>query len=775
MPSSLIVPYARKSENENLTTWSVEYPFEVDGKRYYSVNQYLFCEMTRHTDDAFLLSIRGDDPALRSRFNEISNTNFFNTLKDAVENAVEIISKEDNLVHTYLQENVSNYFIYLTNDVYWGVNENGYGYNLLGQAYSSITNRIPSIYYDINEPTIYNIYKTSVLLTHHLQQGHDISPFIGKPIDIILNTLTSYTNVLFLSPSIVFDKFSKDPFFESIQLEINYPWNLAGFIRKKFANQMNYYYRRRFYGVLLRRYFGYILRRKYKDVVDMSQLKYYVEREFKKMTEMEYMEIAERIFRIYNDPDTTAKLNIFLDMTIREELYNIELQFLDPKEVDEVNRYVPFLYHIKPSKTIYITENPSFTPNIQILEPFFIVPMFKHKEKTFKSLGQFVYAQLIHKLTSFSFDRGFEILEKCSYEQECYANRLTQTIGMFKRMILRRGIRMRLKQNSSLKYLYYNTIQYGYNIEIIDPDPIIQEIVMDELWVIRQNLHTDPLYPIVFRLNPTHAIMIQDHIRFRMDDFKKVFEAYCYFQHKSKLTIDDFQYLQDTIYRDPIVFVNTTEPSLIEPFIQMFQEYCEEELIQELWKWFWCYNHLLEQNKEVRKQQTVSNIPSIISYLVKTFYTPENEMDFYVFVLSLLLGKSSTTFTPSLSYYSLELEKEYQHYLPIDEYKPEFIVNVMGITSIIQRNISNTRQVYFSYWALPYKQEPYVSSLTKMMSIPLLFPTKTRRRRKQEEEVQEEEEEQEEEQEIELREMYEELGLEDDEEEELGEDEEFEE
>lgn len=62
------------------------------------------------------------------------------------------------------------------------------------------------------------------------------------------------------------------------------------------------------------------------------------------------------------------------------------------------------------------------------------------------------------------------------------------------------------------------------------------------------------------------------------------------------------------------------------------------------------------------------------------------------------------------------MEKEYRQYIPIDEYDALFIVNIFGITTLVQKNISKIRLKYFSYFAIPIHKELYPSSLSNKMN-----------------------------------------------------------
>ena len=806
----LVIPYNDETHPfAGLANWSCLYPFETNGVRYPSVDHYIFCRLTLHKNDARLLSVRANDPVLRSVFNGLANEVYYDLLRESILQGAKMqYLDEDAILRDVINRRPSNYYYYITNDdTLWGINEHGYGFNLLGQSYARLLDPQHSSFYRVTSESIFTIYRASELCQHHLRQGYSIDAFIGRPVDEIVASLeATYPSFRTptVSPAYVFERRQQHPF---IQYEIDYPWNLAGFIRQKYAENINYYLRQRFHRTMILHYFKYVLRQKFKDVVvDVERV---AEQQFARLSEKEYEDIADRLYRVYNDPDTTSKTRAFLTPEARQELLEIEMQFLNAEEQAKVANYVPFLYHIKTGHTTYIyDDNHEFTdelePFTKILSPFQYNPL-KMDGVTYDNLGQFVFTKMIHEWTAVPIEDAHRSVRMC-VDMSDYQDAVHHAIRTFKRLLLRKAMLLKFRSSVFARYALYNTQSYGYDMHVLDPDPTLEVQGSKELLAIRTKLEADSMYAITYALSTSHDPYLQDRIRFRMEDFVRVFDAYRRFLNQDRLTVADYQRLETTLYRDPPATSSAGVTKMPPSFSQFFEGTCDETTIRRLWQFFVAYNTILESyltrvpSKEPCTPPKIhitsmstndrtsppTTVTGIVCYFLNTFYTKGEEMAFYVFTLSVLLGQRVTTFRPSFAYYSVELERELGAYLDMDDYSVEFLVNVMGVIAKLQREMPDTRVRYFGYFVKPptYTTTTPVASLTRRLQslgYPAIVGKKKGKRgnRKSKETIlkemsvrEQEEQEQQQEQQDSIEDMYQELGLDDDDDEE--EEEEFE-
>lgn len=760
---------------ESLSNGSCQYPFQDNSITYPSVHHYIYTHLTNNKVNPSLLAIQNNDPKLRQQFNYDSSQQFQHYMRTITHKTISlrILHPQNTSLKTFLEENASFYYYYITNDnMYLGINEDGYGFNLLGQAYSRVLSSQNTSFYTINEVSVHRICKASRLCVQALMNGMDISIFIGKHVDEIIASLSTL-NILEMDSSYVYKLYQQDPFYMCIQYEIDYPLNLAGFIRQKYATSINYYLRQRFNDVMLSKYFEYLLSTKFSDIIDNTQMDYYVTKQKNRLKAdyNKYVEMVDRLYEIYNDPDTTEKTSKFLTNTVRQELYDIEIQFLNEGQLELALRYIPFLYNTKLNHTMYIyddhNQNTELQPNTSFLSPFndsrFII------QEIFSHLGQ--------ALTNLSLEKCRNIFQGCGEFMDCYTDKLSTMVNAYKHLLMKKGMILKFKQNMFARYLLYNTNQFGYNLEYTDLDPIFHQHVVSELLDIRRSLDTKDMYQIVYALNGKD-VHVEDRISFRLYDLQNILDAYRLYMNKSHLTLSDYKLMNQKLLRNIESKDEPVNKPMHPSFFQFFERICERSLIKHLWCFFSFYNDLaqvfVENGAITQFEQTPKSISSIVAYFITTFYESGKEQEFYTFVLQVLLGKP-WKFVQSMSYYNRELEKEFQKLIPMDDYDPQFIINMMGVTSILLQHPNPTRVLYFSYWALPIRDEMYPSSLSKKMMLLRHVDTDSeqpRRRRKKktmtelrnemrERQQNVDQEVEQEEEEYDLNEMYEELGLDD--------------
>ena len=776
--TGLVIPYQVPGPFDGLANWSPNFQFKAQDVVYPSVDHYIYCALTRREHNAQMLSTN-DNYVLRQRFNDISNKMYIKAIREIASKGVEKLKISNSNVHSFMKEYPSFYYYYISNDIHLGINEHGYGYNLIGQAFSQSKSAV----FPITESYIYMIYKASVLLVQYLKDVGDIRQFIGVSVNDIVQILsTHFPKFIYVSSIQVFQTFQKDSYFNYIQYELDYPMNLAGFIRQIYIHQINHYMRKNFNTIMIRHYFEYILKKKYNHVIDQSQMNYYINQQMAKLNDESFQTLSTRLFEIYNDPDTNKKTHSFLTFDVRNQLYEMEIQFLSKNEIIEGETYVPFLFQVRLDRSLYIYdhdfgENP-IEPFTRYISPFSTVLHFDG----YRSLGEYIYTNLCDYLTQ-DLEQNIKKEFMSCVDLTSFQEKLKMMVDNHKLSLMKRGMNLKFSTNRFARYLLNDTQKYMFNINLTDPDPIFNENVTKHLLHIRKELK-DPMYSILYSF--VENIYLQDRVRYRIEDFMFTYDIYRKYLNQPLLTMKDMVYLQEFIFKDP--FFNGLNTKPVHPaFFVLFKDICERPVINKLWNGLTSFVNILEKNIEslsssppkVNDGISVKSIVPIVCSLVQNFYTPDDESTrFYDFVISLLIGKQQT-FKPSVTYYSIMFDDEFKKYLPIDNYDALFVVNLFGICLQVQRNIDANRFKYFSFLRMKPQEIPYPSSLSNKINkhIYMELPKKTSKKKKSMKElkevfdkkktVQDDEDKKQEEEEETLAEMLKDLGLEEEEEEEI--------
>lgn len=711
MTKILEILYQQPNDYQGLLNSSHQFPFTINNKQYPSVNHFLFCELTHHEFDSILLTSRN----VQDVYNKLSNEQYFQVLSTIIQKG--ITSTLTKTLENYLKSKMQNYYYYITNDnIFLGINEKGFGFNLVGKYYSRLYNRFNSSFYQINQYTIYEIYKTKELLLHHFQNGYDIAEFIGKSIDEIQKELP-YPNFKFDDSDHIWSVYLKDPYKHYIQFEIDYPLNLAGFIRRDFIQYFNYYLRSRFNTLMIRSYFKYLLQTDFADVIDVSKLNDYIHQQMNRLDVTNFEKLSNRLYYLYNDPYTNEKTHSFLSYSIRKELYDIEINFMNKNDIKTGQSFIPFLYHIKVDHSMYIYDTP---------EQFDFDPYITELSPNETNLNEYIYTNLAKWYDN-------------TYTKKCYDyTSLLDIIQGKKIKIMNIGMNAKFESTIFSRYLLCNTRQFE-SIIVCDAESSLNNEMLKSLIRLRDGyLQKDIMYSIL--LNFTNNIYFQDRLKYRLLDFKNCFDSYIHFRDIKAISKSDYIYIEESIYKDPFIISKKKKNIVSDHFNSFFHNICEKDVIDQLWEFSYQYIELLEKFSNhislSKNENSNDDLPAILSYFVDKFYSRDKENEFYLFVIQVMTGNKQS-FTPSLSYYSSYYDKKFSKYLTFENYSPEFIVNLFGICNIIKKNISSERLLYFSYLKKP--ENPNISSFslyeqinkkihsTKTKTVPIKKPQKNKK------------------------------------------------
>lgn len=594
-----------------LSVESKKFSFEEDHRRFSSVLQYIYYKVSRNHE----LLWESDPTRLRTMFNRLTNIDYRDTTRSIIDKVVvDAVSKDKDFqrVISVLSEGKRGFYYITNQNNLWGVNEEGYGYNFLGLAYSKSISRMFSSYYALSEDTVSMIYKSVMLLTRHFQNGNDILEFVGRPAPEIYESLAGlYENVVNTPvESVLWESFLHHPNIYTheqlkwVQLEVDYPCNLAGFIRAHYIRHFNFYLRSRFHRVMIISYFTYVMEKKFSKYTIKDDIPFHVSKLLRKMSTSEHETLANKLFYLYNDPDTTSRLDGFLDYDTRKTLYDIETHFKTFKEIEAIEAFTPFLYHAPKEQSMFIYNTQEefydlFEPYTTQLSPYIISLQPR------LSIMQSIFTHLISYYGGTPQDKVFETLKidplETSYD--VFQGILDSVSMTRKRYFTRRAFRIRVEQNSVLNFSVFNTTLFKDDVIVTDPDKVIEETATKELLKIRERL-TEPYYPI--SLYFSDDMYLQDRIRFRLEDFYRVLSAYKKLTSHSLLTESDLNDFESKFYQDPATFFRLNSDKPIKVFEDYFSPIVDQSVRKKLWSFIG--NYCREYEKTNIPEVTEENI-----------------------------------------------------------------------------------------------------------------------------------------------------------------------
>jgi len=718
MEDAITLRYLHPSRFSDLSTWSTAYPFTSGGRTYASVEHYVFDHLLQQMYTADILS-KLDNVHLRQTFNDhVDDVLVTATRRVLTQTVNEMLARDPSrkaLFETYrVIPSEPMTFVYMSDEnIIWGVDSTGFGYNLLGLAYTRACSSVsPS---DMNDVHVHTIYKASVLLRRSMQDAvTDIRSYIGMDVRSIVDTLLPrFPETSFLSTRSVMHLYEKDPYAFHIQNEIDYPKNLAGFVRKDLARHFNHYVRHAFHTMMIMHYFRYILRQHFPLYEERC-----VAQQFNRLSLDAFRRLAEMLYRTYNDPDTHASTFVFLSDDTRRALYDLEMTMLSPDEVEQAVHFIPFVYQVKAKRTLYvydtITSDSFLQPADTRLSP---VSWIVEKEH---SLAQVCMCRLIVATCAQRPDDIFRLLRGHQDMAEVQ-HVLTTATQVYKKHLTQVALRLKADQSPFVRYMVWMT--KDRQIEVQDPDPVFQGVVSVALDKIRKTL-TSLIYPLVTLISDD--VRVQDRVRFRLEDFKTVFEAYSTFV-KRPLTETDFDDLQARVFRDPSTLVSSSSSTMIPPpselALYLGTSLCTETCRSRVWSFLVSYvTHLspLVDDDMSLPTRPVVPIASILSYLLTAFLTPPftDTASFFPLAYTIVTGQRSSAVTwdasPMVlrSFYSHVMESAYQQYLPLDAYPQDVVLRLFHLTSRVEPALSRMRWEWLSsVCRAPMASTAYPSSL----------------------------------------------------------------
>lgn len=265
--------------------------------------------------------------------------------------------------------------------------------------------QVPTDLYSRTDPLyIFKIYKATEKLVEFMKSGMDIKMFLNKSVDVILwecKVSPELFNGGPLDPKqrhmIYVDYWRKFmsktiPYYSFIEKEILYPQNLAGFIRKEYATELNQWIGTKISEILFASFIYQVIERSYPRVAPDLRI-IVMTREMKKFTENEYMEITNKLYHLF------FQGKFLVDEEGAQRIMTHESQRLTTDEINQALHFVP----------IKIISTPALDINNTILDPMHMVSI-TIDNKVFHDLFQYIFYKLFLFYTSCSQNEAYDHL-----------------------------------------------------------------------------------------------------------------------------------------------------------------------------------------------------------------------------------------------------------------------------------------------------------------------------------------------------------------------------
>lgn len=235
---------------------------------------------------------------------------------------------------------------------------------------------------------IFKIYKAAEHLVGLMKNGFDIQAYMNKPVDAILwecKVSPELFDPKTLRPTqrhaIYVEHWHKFmhktiPYYALIEKEILYPQNLAGFIRKEYAHELNENIGRKIKEILFSSFVYQVIEKSYPQVA--PELKVIVmAREMKNFTVEEYEEITNSLYHLF------FQKKFHLDEEGTRRLMLHESYRLSPEQLENALHFIPCKIMSAPALDIHQT----------ILDPMTEVNLLMDQH-VFHDLFQYIFYRL---------------------------------------------------------------------------------------------------------------------------------------------------------------------------------------------------------------------------------------------------------------------------------------------------------------------------------------------------------------------------------------------
>lgn len=324
-----------------------------------------------------------------------------------------------------------------------------------------------------NPFNVFSIYKATEHLVKLMQNGFDIKVFLHKPVNSILAEcgITIDPNHRHYHIDYWHKFMSKTiPYYSFIEKEVLCPQNLAGFIRKRYATDLNTRIGEKIREVLFASFTYQVMEKSYPHVAPELR-PIILRREMNKFSPQEYMDITDKLYHLFFN----GKFKMDEEGTKRVMLY--ESFRLSNEQIEEALRFTP----------IKVLITPALNVNNTVLDPMAADIRVRLDDKDFDDMYQYIYYRLYQFYGGMSKNDAYRLLLNDSNKKLLkgtdpdLSTRLRSCLDDRMTRLRKSAIRAKYDQYSQVRevVVFANSIKKKMNDEwdTIVPDPLDLELM----------------------------------------------------------------------------------------------------------------------------------------------------------------------------------------------------------------------------------------------------------------------------------------------------------
>lgn len=314
---------------------------------------------------------------------------------------------------------------------------------------------------------VFKIFKAVEHLVSRMHNGYDILVFQNNDIDTILwkcgilpeifsgHALSApQKHQIFIE---CWDRFKSKTlsYYEFVELEILYPGNLVGFIRKAYAPKLNFFIGQKIKDILFRSFLHQVMDKSFPDVSpDMRTTA--ILREWRGFTHMEFEEITGELYHLF------FAGNFMVGDEEKSLIHNHESQRITQHEIDIATAFTP------------ITTIPSGAADVSgtILAPLHPVQL-TIDGKVFHDLYQYIFFMIYQVYGGVSAHDAYEHLQQggklLKGDDPLLSQRLSLLVGAHRRRLMEEGMKLKLAQHTQVEELILYLTAMGKKLRFLEP------------------------------------------------------------------------------------------------------------------------------------------------------------------------------------------------------------------------------------------------------------------------------------------------------------------
>ncbi len=325
----------------------------IDGERYNTVTHYIYANMLKNIlNKKTIQSTNIKD--VKDEYMKLSIAELLNLIRKALETAIDIkISDDEQLINTLLETKEAP-ILYITDNEWIGVGNSGKGMNLIGkylmqkrrQLMLNFKHQTIEKKKQLREHLLYEAYVADVILNLEINDGNDLSKYIGKTPSNILDMFGRKEAMDKAPPkNFIVEEFNKGRSKKELVDAIDNPESLVYVIRK---NNLSILRKRQITKkdyIVLDMYCEYTLEKNFPEL-PREKYKEAIQQQYAKFGWHAKLELAKKLYDLYEKGMISERLSTNIDKVLADvkvpsekDIREAEAYKVDITRVENINDF----------------------------------------------------------------------------------------------------------------------------------------------------------------------------------------------------------------------------------------------------------------------------------------------------------------------------------------------------------------------------------------------------------------------------------------------------